>query len=181
MPEPAQPASPKSAGSFAAFLASFTGAVEKRSDDWDLSELADDVATISYEQALLAHRGTQVSESAAKRLQESPVASIENAATDSTTPGRKNRKTTSITIRLTEAEQAQLHQRAVDANLSVSAYIRSCIFEAESLRAQVKEALSQIRGTTEEPEAPRTGGLATAAHKRFHFFPRWQRREKIEN
>jgi hypothetical protein len=57
----------------------------------------------------------------------------------------RNLKTASITIRLSHAECAQLRQRAADAGLTVSAYLRSCTFEAESLRAQVKEALAQLR------------------------------------
>ena len=56
-----------------------------------------------------------------------------------------NLKTASITIRLSHAECAQLRKRAADAGLTVSAYVRSCTFEAESLRAQVKEALAQLR------------------------------------
>jgi hypothetical protein len=57
----------------------------------------------------------------------------------------RNLKTSSITIRLNHAECAQLRKRAADAGLTVSAYLRSCTFEAESLRAQVKEALAQLR------------------------------------
>lgn len=68
----------------------------------------------------------------------------------------RNRKTASITIRLSKAECAQMHQRAAEAGLTVSAYLRSCTFEAESLRAQVKEALAQLRS------AASSGNLAAA-------------------
>jgi hypothetical protein len=51
----------------------------------------------------------------------------------------ENRKSASITIRLSKPECAQIHQRAASAGLTVLAYLRSCVLEAESLRAQVKE------------------------------------------
>jgi hypothetical protein len=55
------------------------------------------------------------------------------------------RKSASVTVRLTAEENAQLHERAAAAGLTASAYLRSCLFEAESLRAQVKQALEQFR------------------------------------
>jgi hypothetical protein len=149
----------KNSGSFASFLAAFTG---KRADDlWDDTALADDVATISYEQALRSHRRVRSPESA---IETSPMkpSGVTPQAADSPPPQRgekKKRKAASITIRLTAAEQTQLQERAAAAQLSVSAYIRSCIFEAESLRAQVKEALAQIhsaspQATATSPEKP---------------------------
>lgn len=57
-------------------------------------------------------------------------------------------KKASITIRMSQAEYEQLHDRAAEAGLTVSAYLRSCTFEAESLRAQVKETLAQLRAGT---------------------------------
>jgi hypothetical protein len=55
------------------------------------------------------------------------------------------RKSASLTVRLTAEENAQLHERAAAAGITASAYLRSCVFEAESLRAQVKQALEQFR------------------------------------
>jgi hypothetical protein len=57
----------------------------------------------------------------------------------------RNLKSASITIRLSREESAQLHRRAADAGLTVSAYLRSCTFEAESLRALVKDTMAQLR------------------------------------
>ena len=57
----------------------------------------------------------------------------------------RNLKSASITIRLSRAECEQLRSRAADAGLTVSAYMRSCTFEAESLRALVKDTLAQLR------------------------------------
>ena len=57
----------------------------------------------------------------------------------------RNLKSASITIRMSNAECAQLRKRAAEAGLTVSAYLRSCTFEAESLRALVKDTLAQLR------------------------------------
>jgi hypothetical protein len=46
---------------------------------------------------------------------------------------------------MSKVECEQLHRRAADAGLSVSAYLRSCTFEAESLRAMVKDTLAELR------------------------------------
>src|SRR5579871_2783157 len=135
MPDLVTTAAMKSAGSFATFLESLTGS-SKKGESWDDSALLDDVATISYEQALRSHRrvppAVSLPDSSSHSIalpviaqQHAPVAAKE-----------KKRKSASITIRLTDQEQAQLHQRARAAQLSVSAYLRSCIFEAEALRAQ---------------------------------------------
>ena len=58
-------------------------------------------------------------------------------------------RTASVTIRLSKAECARLHQRAAEAGLTVSAYLRSCALEAEALRAQVKLALAELKAGTE--------------------------------
>lgn len=54
-------------------------------------------------------------------------------------------KSASITIRLSRDECAQLRMRAAEAGLTVSAYMRSCTFETEALRALVKNTLAQLR------------------------------------
>jgi predicted DNA binding CopG/RHH family protein len=72
------------------------------------------------------------------------------AANESSIANDRNLKCASITIRLSKAECAQLRARAAEAGLTISAYLRSCTLEAESLRAQVKDALAQLR--TEAPE-----------------------------
>lgn len=139
---------PKDASSFANFLASFTSSPQGASQSRDDPMLPDDIATISYEQALRSHRRVDTTgyESTSSPVQDaSDYASPTSAPLP--TPAGKKRKTASITIRLTDAEQAQLHERAAAAQLSISAYLRSCIFEAESLRTQVKDALSQIRAS----------------------------------
>lgn len=64
-------------------------------------------------------------------------------------------KCASITIRLSKMECDQLRKRAAEAGLTISAYLRSCTFEAESLRAMVKDTLAQLRSepSKEDQEA----------------------------
>jgi hypothetical protein len=133
----------KSAGSFASLLESFTGPVKKPNEMWDDTALLDDVATISYEQALRSHRRVPPVEALLE--DESPPVTAPTASQALPVARGNKRKSASITIRLTEAEEAQLHERAAAAQLSVSAYLRSCIFEAEALRTQVKQALAQMQ------------------------------------
>jgi mobilization protein NikA len=77
----------------------------------------------------------------------------------STAPDR-NLKSSSITIRLSRTECLQLRTRAGEAGLTVSAYLRSCTFEAESLRALVKDTLAKLRSETsaENQTASAPGG-----------------------
>jgi hypothetical protein len=69
----------------------------------------------------------------------------------------RNLKTASITIRLSPTECAQLRRRAAEAGLTVSAYLRSCTFETEALRALVKDTLAKMRteGAKEHPAETR--------------------------
>lgn len=162
--------------------------MRERADDG----LEDDVATISYEQALRTHArrrpaaalGLPFEPFAAMAEEPETAASVspeigyaaepsagKQPATESVSgwaPGigdaaaRNNpvlaasRKAASITIRLTKAECEQVHERATAAGLTASAYLRSCLFEAENLRAQVKEALEQFRAAA--PDEPAAAG-----------------------
>jgi predicted DNA binding CopG/RHH family protein len=152
----AAPASstPESSG-FAGFLSALTSAASSPGKtQWNDDALADDVATLSYESALKAHSRYRP---AAEPLAEVAAATrpMEAKAQDSTSiaePMRKclnlragEPKSTSITVRMSQAECAQLKQRAAEAGMTISAYLRSCTFEAEALRGQVKEALAGLR------------------------------------
>jgi predicted DNA binding CopG/RHH family protein len=173
-----QPSPP--ASSFAGLLAALTSPAPKpkpKPEDeaplWSSEELGDDVATLSYERALRAHArykpsdlfdASQQQQSAAGK----PAAprtdaaaetvaefSVPSLAPQPTAPGRDLRLA-SVTIRLSKGECERLHKRAAEAGLTVSAYLRSCTFEVETLRAQVKEAVAQMRNSTtqEKPTAP---------------------------
>ena len=67
-------------------------------------------------------------------------------------PAAGEPKSASITIRMSQAECAQLKQRAAQAGMTISAYLRSCTFEAEALRGQVKEALAQLHAAASANE-----------------------------
>jgi hypothetical protein len=58
---------------------------------------------------------------------------------------------TVVSIRLTEKEFARLRDRADESGVSVSAYMRSCVLDAETLRSQVKRALAEIRAFSARP------------------------------
>ena len=87
---------------------------------------------------------------------------------ESTTLDR-NLKSSSITIRLSKTECAQLRKRAAEAGVTVSAYLRSCTFEAESLRAQVKETLAELRLASSRAEQ-------NSSPQPRQFWPRWVKR-----
>jgi predicted DNA binding CopG/RHH family protein len=158
-----QPAAGESAiDSFAGVLASLGVRPKSPALPWD-DQLADDVATISYEQALRSHSRRDRSEIEVCELRHDPsgaetalpetVSATEDSATffaparnQASPKGRM--KSASITIRLSEDECAQLRRRASEAGITVSAYLRSCAFEVETLRAQVKEAIAQMRAAS---------------------------------
>jgi len=86
---------------------------------------------------------------------------------------KRNLRTVSITIRLNKAECAMVHQRATEAGLTVSAYLRSCTLEADSLRAMVKNTLAKMR-TEAAKEGSAEGDRAIRSRSRFGFG--WLRR-----
>ena len=169
--------------------------------DWNNDELADDVAILSYENALKTHaryRASQASDRSLTQPADIEPFSYEEASSDASAaaphpqvqpiPSRKpgttadqepslylassyerNLKDASITIRMSKAECAQLHRRAAEAGLTVSAYLRSCTFEAESLRAMVKDTLAQLRSVTAQAKP------AASVPSRFSRVARWLR------
>lgn len=170
----ATPAPSSTSATFAGLLAALATPEEKPLPAWNDEGLADDVATLSYERALRAHaryrpagpdslppmplaQPTQPVEEShpsappALRHQTPQASSADGARSESQRQQRnpaaveQNLKLASVTIRMSHDESMQLRSRAAEAGLTVSAYLRSCIFEVESLRAQVKEALAQMR------------------------------------
>jgi len=181
--------------SFAGLLAALAEPKSKRVPAWNDDDLEDDFATLSYERALQAHAryrpvdagvpapkttpdagsirirevGTEEiaqGEDAAfpERLQASPTVIQPHSAPASSRA--RNLKCASITIRLSQVECAQLRTRAAEAGLSISAYLRSCTFEAEALRAEVKQTLAQLR-TSENSVKPQDS--TPAKRSWFHW------------
>jgi hypothetical protein len=165
------------AGLLTALIAPAPKTAQEKDADWN-DDLADDIATLSYESAMRSHARYRApafddrSLAQAAAAMPAPVdevipakdtllipASVQAASVSRTTsepesasqPARqfeRNRKSASVTIRMSEAEYTQLQERAAEAGITVSAYLRSCTFEAESLRAQVKETLALLRPAT---------------------------------
>jgi hypothetical protein len=151
---------------FAGFLSALTSpAPASQSGLWNNDALADDVTTLSYESALKAHSRYKpefdplpppAAAFAREAVSPDSGSSFSTAASKpqptAVKPG--DHKSASITIRMSEAECTQLKQRAAEAGMSISAYLRSCTFEAEALRGQVKEALAQLRAAASASEKP---------------------------
>jgi hypothetical protein len=148
---------------------------KKTAFTWNDDDLAADVATLSYESALKAHARYRPTDQSLTQLPDPVPFSFDEAPQPTPrvaafpafraaanpepassrlplAPPERNLKDASITIRMSQAECAQLHQRAAEAGLSVSAYLRSCTFEAESLRAMVKDTMAQLRSAQTQPK-----------------------------
>ena len=199
-----------SAADFAGLLAALTGSKPKQETAWNDAELADDVATLTYESALRTHsrykaadladwgtRAPAEPEPAAVTAQQPEPTAVSRAAEarpsrDLTTSAdfspvdsahiEQDKKCASITIRMSKAECIQLRQRAAEARMSVSAYLRSCTFEAEALRAQVKEALAELKcASPHQPQiqpAPAHGNRRTWIGRMKSIMPPWRARQK---
>jgi hypothetical protein len=137
---------PQTSQDFAGLLAALATAKQTGLPSWSDEELHPDVTTLSYESALRTHARYKVEE----EVGPAQVGQREPARSRVTRPvtltSQRERKCASVTLRMSEAECEQLRKRAAEARLTVSAYLRLCAFEAESLRAQVKEALAELRG-----------------------------------
>ena len=173
MQEPQATVPSTASATFASVLAALAAPEQENDADWVDRDLQDDVATISYEQALRTHARFRPADlDQISTMHETPT-SRPHSKSERSSPATKDRKAASITIRLSQAECAQVRQRASDAGLTISAYLRSCVLEAESLRKQVKEALTQLRSSStavpqaEQMKVPRTGSW------RARMFSRW--------
>jgi hypothetical protein len=190
-----------------AALAAPAPAATPRDSAWNEDGLEDDVATLSYERALRTHARYRTGDRSDRSLtqppaarpvdsyevisDDAPVAALSTARTESwsanapVTALDRNLKSASITIRMSTLECEQLRKRAAEAGLSVSAYLRSCTFEAESLRALVKETLAQLR-----PEAQKNKQAASTRPRRswplhsyfawlLRLLPRWPANQRV--
>jgi hypothetical protein len=163
MPEPLTPETSSSLPGFAELIASLAALKEPVPGD---DRLADDVATLSYESALRtngryrapapanSHHGSVApggidrnagSSRPRTNANRRDAALLSVAGTSSGAGSGRERKCSSITVRMSVEECCQLRERATEAGLTVSAYLRSCAFEVESLRAQVKQTLVELR------------------------------------
>jgi hypothetical protein len=155
MQQPAQSQPSPISSSFAGLLATLTAPPSERADapPWSDEDLGEDVATLSYEQALRAHARYRVDDREEPRKTAPAVMQADQPApAQGNEPAQPHRtahdlRTASVTVRLSMAECARMHERAAEAGLTVSAYLRSCVLEADALRSQVKQALAEMRET----------------------------------
>lgn len=179
-----QPSEPLPQSQFAGLLATLAGPAPSEPAPWADEALEDDVAVLSYEQALRAQTSRQAAaapappaRSESSQKQGAP-SSCAKAATDSIpTPAVTPRsasaqelKKASVTVRMSQAECAQLHQRAAEAGLTISAYLRSCAFEVESLRSLVKETMAKLREANANQKAPAAGPNLPFHHRLVRWF-----------
>jgi hypothetical protein len=166
----------------------FAGALASAADPaWIDDGLADDVATITYEHALRNHARSHSRPDVADPLALSPasekgLSSADEVRVPSDSSDARPLKTASITIRLSEPDCRQVRKRAAESGLTISAYLRSCTLEVETLRAQVKEALAQFRNPAEspapQPRKPQPTSLQSILAALVHWFRRFAPQRK---
>jgi hypothetical protein len=200
-----------SSTSFAGLLASLTSPARGNVSEFQDEKLVDEVATLSYEQALRTHVRYKPS------VQDDRIASHEDSAKTcsvcgarrddpesairakshaddrewhqdpavqsgfpSGTGSSQNRKCASVTIRMSKGECEQLKKRAAEAGLTISAYLRSCTFEAEVLRAEVKKTLADLRrpAAIERSDANSQSGLSWLEWL-LRFMPHWHMGQRV--
>lgn len=181
----AAPAEPhRASSSFAGLLEEYAAPRQKFPPARDLDGLDDDVVALSYEHALKTHArysrepesvpqpdsATYVAESTRSIPREEPQALPRTLAP--LEPAPTSRKCASVTVRLTAEENELMRIRAAGADLTISAYLRSCAFEMESMHAQVKEALARMRAAEKQPPARHRFWL-------LRFLPRLRNRQQL--
>ncbi len=178
MQQPAQTQPSAASANFAGMMAALTSPSRDEANPatgWNESDLGDDVVTLSYEHALNAHarykpagangwpalatgsaKPSETHERPARPAAQVDEGLDEQAGQTLQIASDRDLRSASVTIRLSKAECARLHQRAAEARVTVSAYLRSCTFEAEALRAQVKAALAELKAAAsrEKPVVP---------------------------
>lgn len=180
MQQPAQSEPSPASANFAAMLAALASPpaeVSEPAGAWSESDLGDDVVTLSYERALCAHGRYKPTERS--DWQPKPPPQVDERLTpqgnrESLDAFDGDLRTASVTVRLSKGECARLHERAAEAGLTVSAYMRSCTVEAEALRAQVKAALTGMRppGAKDQLATPAREGPSVFVWATFQWLAR---------
>jgi hypothetical protein len=179
MEQPVKTLPSPSAPSFASLLASFAAPETEGSrsaTDWDNEELADDVVALSYGSMHQAGAAREI-DAAEPRGEKNQNDAVQNdAGAEESTGAAGTLRTASVTIRLNSNECAMLRQRATEAGLTVSAYVRSCTLEADALRAQVKQALAEMKSSAEMKTTAENDGAAAVRHRWLGPWLRWMGR-----
>ena len=128
----------------------------------------DDLSSLSYEHALRAP--SRLQSSPTQRAQNKPSSKRAAKAELATRPSPSTKlatatavtsaiavkpapaaleiaepRPTRTTIRFTAGENKLLRKRALENGLAVSAYVRSCVFEVEALRDQVRQLMTELQ------------------------------------
>lgn len=147
---------------FAGLLAALAATKPTELPPWNDEQLPQDVAMLSYERALRTHARYRAEDviglPAQPENSRPPTERASKPSAPMTSSSVDERKCASITIRMSQAECGQLRERAAEAGMTVSAYLRSCTFEAEALRTQVKEALAELRRAPASQAITQTAG-----------------------
>jgi predicted DNA binding CopG/RHH family protein len=178
---PFQGVATRESSSFASVLSAMAAPEPEREGHWRVWSEADkakDEASLSYESALRAQvrwkpddrLDPETELNAGEATSDGPEIADEPAS--QTDP---RRRCASVTVRLSEAENVRLRKRAAEAGLTISAYLRSCTLEVETLRAQVKQALAELRAASPE-EKPFPHGPERHTPRRW-----WLRRPHIQS
>lgn len=75
---------------------------------------------------------------------------------------QKEQRKTIVSLRLSDGELEKLKDRAGESGISISAYMRLCVLDADELRTQVKQALAALRSLSTGHETHATHTLAVA-------------------
>jgi len=180
-----RPATAAPFSSFAGLLASLTSSSESPGPEPDADGMADDVAQLSYESALRMQRHTACAPEPDLAPESGRDSQRISGAGPDLPAGNRRVRDERITLRLSRAESVQLRARAAESGLTVSAYLRTCILEVESLRTQVKDALEQMRApespaTLRATEGPTRVGPVSAPRWTAKLF-RWKSGERAES
>lgn len=146
---------------FAGLMSTLTGSPPRPAASWAEDALPEDVAVLSYEQALRAQSRWRpespgenlfaCSSAEAKAAIPTPPAERDSvAAPPGASPAKESLnppslKSASVTIRMSQVESEALHQRATEAGMTVSAYLRYCAMEVESLRGLVRQTTAELK------------------------------------
>ena len=140
-------------------------------DDCDLTHSVNP-EVLRFCEALPDGSDTGAQSASANEVSPLPVDEAPEITAGSPKAPDRNLKCASVTIRLSKAECDQLHRRAAEAGLTVSAYLRSCTFETESLRALVKDTLAQLR----TGQAPANHPVTASVRRGWRRWMAWFRR-----
>jgi hypothetical protein len=163
---------------------SYESALKSRARRWGTDPIADESLTGTDDGVVIGEGSARTAQPAPLRVPESVPNASRLSITEADIPGvtrdsidargSSESKRVRITIRMSDAEFAQIRDRAAEAGLAVSAYLRTCTAEIETLRAQVKEALAQLRQSASGPDAsePAAPRRQTPARWLAHLWPR---------